>query len=156
AAILTALTELRLTLAEARFFFDPYDRRGIRAWAIQKLKNQEACEELQWLHDIAAEPRGQQDFRLEVTGPRNRLSKLTRTDAIRIMIGQKDQTLDFRAALDEGHIVLANLSPGPRASDKAVQLLGRLLTRMLFFHAVRREHPERPFFFYLDECQLYL
>jgi hypothetical protein len=27
---------------------------------------------------------------------------------------------------------------------------------MLFFHAVRRQHPERPFFFYLDECQLYL
>ena len=38
----------------------------------------------------------------------------------------------------------------------ACQLLGRLLTRFLFFNAQRREHPERPFFFYLDECQLYL
>jgi hypothetical protein len=35
-----------------------------------------------------------------------------------------------------------------------VQLLGRLLTRMLFFHCQRRQHPERAFFFYLDECQL--
>jgi len=156
AAILTALTELGLTLAEARLLFDPSDRHGIRAWAIANLKNQEAREELEWLHEIAAEPRGRQDFRMEVTGPRNRLSKLTRVESIRTMLGQQERTLDFRAALDEGHIILANLSPGSRASDKAVQLLGRLLTRMLFFHAVRREHPERPFVFVLDECHLYL
>jgi hypothetical protein len=155
-AVLTTLTELELTLAEARLLFDPHDRHGVRAWAIANLKDQEAREELEWLHEIALEPRGRQDFRLEATGPRNRLSKLTRVPAIRTMVGQQERTLDFRAALDEGHIILANLSPGPRASDKATQLLGRLLTRMLFFHAVRRQHPERPFFFYLDECQLYL
>jgi Type IV secretion-system coupling protein DNA-binding domain len=155
-AVLTTLTELGLTLAEARLLFDPHDRHGVRAWAIANLKDQEAREELEWLHEIAAEPRGRQDFRLEATGPRNRLSKLTRVQAIRTMVGQQERTLDFRAALDDGHIILANLSPGPRASDKATQLLGRLLTRMLFFHAVRRQNPERPFFFYLDECQLYL
>ena len=155
-AVLTTLIELELTLAEARLLFDPYDRHGVRAWAIANLKDQEAREELEWLHDIALEPRGRQDFRLEATGPRNRLSKLTRVPTIRTMVGQQERTLDFRAALDEGHIILANLSPGPRASDKATQLLGRLLTRMLFFHAVRRQHPGRPFFFYLDECQLYL
>lgn len=112
AATLSALTELGLTLAEARHLFDPQDRHGLRAWVVANLRNQEAREELEWLHEISFEARGRQDFRLEVTGP--------------------------------------------RASDKAAQLLGRLLTRMLFFHAVRREHPERPFFFYLDECQLYL
>ena len=156
AAVLSALTELGLTLAEARLIFDPYDRHGIRAWAIQNIKDQETREELEWLHEVALEPRGRQDFRLEVTGPRNRLSKLTRVNAIRTMVGQQERTIDFRSALDEGHIILANLSPGPQASDKAVQLLGRLLTRMLFFHAVRRKHPERPFVFYLDECHLYL
>lgn len=155
-AVLTTLTELGLTLAEARLLFDAHDRHGVRAWAIANLKDQEAREELEWLHEIALEPRGRQDFRMEATGPRNRLSKLTRVRAIRTMVGQQECTLDFRAALDEGHIILANLSPGPRASDKATQLLGRLVSRMLFFHAVRRQHPERPFFFYLDECQLYL
>src|SRR6266516_1528953 len=82
-------------------------------------------------------------FRVEVMGPRNRLGKLT-------------PAINFREALDEGHIILANLSGGPRASDKSCELLGRLLTRFLFFNAQRRRHPERPFFFYLDECQLYL
>ncbi len=154
--LLTALTELNLTLAEARLLLDPEDRYGVRAWAIANLTDDDAREELEWLHDIAREPRGRQDFRMEVTGPRNRLAKLTRNTSIRTMLGQQERTLDFRSALDEGHIILANLSPGPRASDKAVQLLGRLLTRMLFFHCERREHPERPFFFYLDECQLFL
>jgi hypothetical protein len=155
-ATLTALTELGLTLAEARLLFDPDDRHGLRAWAIDKLVNEEARDELEWLHRMAAEPRGHQDFRQEVTGPRNRLAKLTRDDAIRLMVGQQKRTIDLRAALDDGHIILANLSPGPRAGDKAMQLLGRLITRSLFFHCVRRRHSERPFFFYLDECQLYL
>lgn len=155
-AILAALTELKLTLAEARLLFDPQDKNGIRAWAIENLPDSEAREELEWLDRIATGQRGEQDFRMEVTGPRNRLAKLTRNTSVRAMVGQQNRTIDFRAALDEGHIILANLSPGPRASDKATQLLGRLITRMLFFHCERRKHPERPFFFYLDECQLFL
>jgi TraM recognition site of TraD and TraG len=158
-ATLTALCDLKLTLAEARLLFDPVDRAGIRAWAIENVSDEEAREELQYLHDIAGETRGRQEFRKEVLGPRNRLGKLTRTEAVRTMIGQQAGTgraIDFRKALDEGHIILANLAGGPRASDKACELLGRLLTRFLFFHAQRRRCPERPFFFYLDECQLYL
>lgn len=156
AGILATLTELKLTLAEARLLFDPEDRDGIRAWAIANLSNREAREELEWLHAIAAEPRGRQDFRQELTGPRNRIAKLTRDEAIRAIVGQQERTIDFRAALDEGHIILANLSPGPHAGDKATQLLGRLLTRLLFFHCQRRVRPDRAFFMYLDECQLYL
>ena len=57
-AVLTALTELELTLAEARLLFDPDDRDGIRRWAIASVANQEAREELEWLHEIACEPRG--------------------------------------------------------------------------------------------------
>jgi hypothetical protein len=158
-AVFAALCELRLTLAEARLLFDLEDRAGIRAWAIESLRDEEAREELQYLHDIANEPRGRQDFRKEVLGPRNRLAKMTRTEAIRTMVGQQagsGRTLDFRQALDEGHVILVNLAGGPRASDKSCQLLGRLLTRFLFFNAQRRQRPDRPFFFYLDECQLYL
>ena len=51
-ATLTALCELKLTLAEARLLFDPNDRAGIRAWAIHNLAEDEAREELQWLHRL--------------------------------------------------------------------------------------------------------
>ena len=155
-ALLAALAELNLTLAEARLLFDPADSHGVRAWAIRTLANIDAREELEWLDGIASGQRGAQDFRSEITGPRNRIAKLTRSDAIRAMVGQADSGIDFPAALDNGHVILANLAPGPRVSDKAAQLLGRLLTRMLFFHCTRRRNPRRPFFFYLDECQLYL
>ena len=155
-ALLTTLTELKLTIADARLLFDPDDRHGVRAWAIRELKDEEAREELQWLHSIAADARGPQDFRMEVTGPRNRLTKLTRSRAVKLIVSQDVDGIDFRAALDEGHIILANLSPGPFAGDKAVQMLGRLLTRSISFHTMRRRHPERPFFLYLDECQRYL
>jgi type IV secretion system coupling TraD/TrwB family protein len=154
--VIAALCELGLTLAEARFLFDPADQFGIRSWAIQHLTDEDAIEELQWLHDIANGPRGGQEFRAEVTGPRNRLSKLIRHRLIRAMIGQQNRAIDLRAALDDGHIILVNLQGGARASDPACQLLGRLLTRFLFFHAQRRQRPERAFFFYLDECHLYL
>jgi hypothetical protein len=79
-ATLTALTGLDLTLAEARLLFDPDDSHGFRAWAIDKLGNEEAREELEWLHGIASEPRGRQDFRQEVTGPRNREAYAGRRD----------------------------------------------------------------------------
>jgi hypothetical protein len=154
--VIAALCELGLTLAEARFLFDPADQFGIRSWAIEHLRDEDAIEELQWLHDIANAPRGSQEFRAEVTGPRNRLSKLIRHSLIPAMIGQQSRAIDLRSALDEGHIILVNLQGGARASDPACQLLGRLLTRFLFFHAQRRQRPERPFFFYLDECHLYL
>ncbi|WP_247838579.1 type IV secretion system DNA-binding domain-containing protein [Bradyrhizobium sp. 200] len=154
--ILTTLTELNLTIAEASLLFDPSDQNGVRAWAIRNLANEEARDELEWLHAIGSEARGHQDFRQEVTGPRNRLSKLTRSQAVKLTVSQDVNGIDFRAALDEGHIILANLSPGPLAGDKAVEMLGRLLTRSIFFHTVRRRRPDRPFFLYLDECQLYL
>jgi hypothetical protein len=154
--ILTTLTELNLTIAEASLLFDPSDQNGVRAWAIHELANEEARDELEWLHAIGSEARGHQDFRQEVTGPRNRLSKLTKNQAVKLTVSQDVNGIDFRAALDEGHIILANLSPGPLAGDKAVEMLGRLLTRSIFFHTVRRRRPDRSFFLYLDECQLYL
>lgn len=53
--ILSILTELKLTLAEAQFFFDPDDSYGIRSWAMQELQNEEARNELAWLHAIASD-----------------------------------------------------------------------------------------------------
>ncbi len=156
-AAVTALCELGLTLNELRFLFDDADdEHGVRAWMIQQLRNEVARGELQWLDGIAREPRGRAEFRLEVTGPRNRFSKILHLDSLALMVGQQEHGLDFRAALDEGHIILVNLAPGPRLSDKAAQLLGRLLLRMLFFHAQRRHRVDRPFYVFCDEAHLFL
>lgn len=148
-----ALAEAGLTLAEARLLFDRKDASGVRPHILQSVSNQDARDLLVRLCELSSSV---PLFDAEVIGPRNRVSKLTRNPVLRAIVGQTSDTIDFRQVLDEGHIVLVNLSGGDLAYDTDADLLGRLLVRFLFFHAKRRAHPERPFFLYLDECQRYL
>ena len=152
----SALSELGLTISDAELLLDPHDKKGVRAWALSKLSDRYSRGVLEDLHQMALDERNKRDFRAEVMGPKNRLAEFVSAPTIRTIIGQTAHTLDIRAALDEGHIILVNLSPGTRVSDADAELLGRLLTRFIFFHAKRRQKPEVPFFFYLDECQRYL
>jgi DNA helicase HerA-like ATPase len=155
-ATFTALAALKLTLAEAPLLYDRSDRHGIRAWAIQHLTDRYAREELERLHELSLDERRRHDFDIEVIGPINRIARFVRPPAIRTMIGQTENVLDIRQALDEGHIILVNLSGGSRVYERDADLLGRLLTRSLFFHAKRRRAPDRTFVVYLDECHRYL
>jgi hypothetical protein len=152
----SALAELGLTISDAELLLDPHDKKGVRAWALSKLTDRYSRGVLDDLHQMALDERNKRDFRAEVMGPKNRLAEFVSAPTIRTIIGQTARALDIRAALDEGHIILVNLSPGTRVSDADAELLGRLLTRFIFFHAKRRRRPDIPFFFYLDECQRYL
>jgi len=152
----SALSELGLTISDAELLLDPHDKKGVRAWALSKLTDRYSRSVLEDLHQMALDERNKRDFRAEVMGPKNRLAEFVSAPTIRTIIGQTAHTLDIRAALDDGHIILVNLSPGTRVSDADAELLGRLLTRFIFFHAKRRLRPDTPFFFYLDECQRYL
>ncbi len=152
----SALAELNLTLVEAPMLLDREDKWGLRKHAIATLKDRYTREELVRLDELARDERRRHDFDAEVVGPINRLARFVRPNAVRTMIGQTDHVLDIRAALDEGHVILCNLSGSERIYETDADLLGRLLTRMVFFHAKRRQHPERPFFVYLDECHRYL
>jgi hypothetical protein len=151
---LAALAELNLTLCEAELLFDKDDVRGVRALALSKLTDRYARTVLADLDALARTDRNGTRFRDEVVGPLNRLAEFLSAPAIRRIIGQRDG-IDLRACLDEGHIVLVNLSGGDAVHDTDTELLGRLLTRFLFFHAKRRQN-KRPFWFFLDECQRYL
>ena len=152
----SALAELGLTISEAELLLDPHDKKGVRAWALSKLTDRFSRGVLEDLHQMALDERSKRDFRAEVMGPKNRLAEFVSAPTIRTIIGQTARTLDIRAALDEGHIILVNLQAGTRVSDADAELLGRLLTRFIFFHTKRRRRPDVPFFFYLDECQRYL
>jgi hypothetical protein len=155
-ATFTALAELGLTLAEAKLLYDPDDPHRVRAWAAENVRDRYAREELQRLHQLSLDPRRRHDFDIEVLGPINRLAEFVSASAIRTIVGQTERVLDMRAALDEGHIILANLSGGSQVYQTEADLLGRLLVRLLFFHAKRRRNPHIPFFAYLDECHRYL
>lgn len=155
-AVFGALAERGLTLAEAMAVLDPDDGDGLRGLLAQEVEDEYAHRELQWLEGLGAEKGGRYDLRIEVTGPRNRIAKLIRAPAIRTMVGQTERVIDLRQAMDDGHIILANLSGGAQVYEKGADLLGRLLVRFLLFHAKRRQRPGRLFPVYLDECQRYL
>lgn len=154
-AAFAALAELGLTLSEAELLFDQADRRGVRAMAIGELHDRYARTVLADLDALARGDRTGLRFRDEVVGPLNRLAEFLSAPAIRRIVGQHERVLDLRACLDEGHIILVNLSGEDAVHDADTELLGRLLTRFLFFHAKRRR-TNKPFWFYLDECQRYL
>jgi Helicase HerA, central domain/Type IV secretion-system coupling protein DNA-binding domain len=155
-AVFGALAERGLTLAEAMAVLDPDDGDGLRELLADEVEDEYAQRELQWLEGLGAEKGGRHDLRIEVTGPRNRIAKLIRAPAIRTMVGQTECVIDLRQAMDEGHIILANLSGGNLVYEKGADLLGRLLVRFLLFHAKRRQRPDRLFPVYLDEAQRYL
>jgi len=156
-ATFTALAELGLTLAEADLLYDPYDEHGVRRLVLNQIKDRYARGVIADLHQLAETDRSKRDFRAEVIGPINRIAEFVSNDAIRTIIGQSERTLDIGAALDQGDIILANLAPGDYVEAPDAALLGRLLTRMFFFHALRRQQkPITPYWLYLDECQLYL
>ncbi len=154
-ATFAALAEMRLTLAEAEYLFDHHDILGIRAYMLRKLTDRYARGVFSDLDDLAKADRTGMRFRDEIVGPLNRLAEFTSAPAIRRIIGQRHNTIDLRAALDRGEIILVNLSGGDLVNDADTELLGRLLTRFLFFH-VKRRTTTKPFWFYLDECQRYL
>src|SRR5581483_4190815 len=109
-AVLGALAERHLTLAEALTALDPDDREGVRAHLTRTVNDDYARDELRWLDDIGSERGGRQELRIEVTGPRNRIAKLIRPPALRTMLGQTERVIDLREAMDAGHIILVNLS----------------------------------------------
>ena len=76
---------------------------------------------------------------------------------IKDIIGQTENTVDFRKLMDEGFIILVNLSGrGQRIARDQGQLLGTLIINDLFMNALTRQEGSRPFYVYIDECALFI
>lgn len=154
-AAVGALTELKLTLCECDHLFDRNDRTGLRRYAIQHVHDPFTRKELQRLQELSEDGRRKRDYDQEIVGPDNRLARLLRPPAIRAMIGQTKDCIDFKSIMDDGGVVLANLSGGTQAYEKETDLFGRLLTRTVLFHAKRREITH-PFNVVMDEAHRYM
>jgi hypothetical protein len=90
----------------------------------------------------------------EVVGPTNRLNDFLSSDAIRAMVAHP-APLDLRQIMDDGDILLVNLSEGDAISEADAALLGTLLLGYFFLLARKRTH-YKPFFIYADECHRFL
>jgi CxxC-x17-CxxC domain-containing protein len=96
-------------------------------------------------------------FQSEAIAPiQNKAGQFTANPVIRNIIGQPKSTIDIRKIMDEGKILILNLSKGKIGEDNS-RLLGALMITRLQLAAMSRvdipEEERRDFFLYVDEFQ---
>lgn len=89
-----------------------------------------------------------------VASVQNKLGRLLATPPLRHIFGQRRSTVDLRFMMDDGRVLLVNLSKG-RIGEDAANILGSLLVSHLHLAALARadtpEPKRRDFHLYLDE-----
>ena len=99
-------------------------------------------------------------LRAEATAPiLNKMGQFLTNSPLRNIVGQKDNTFNLRKVMDEGKILIANLSKGAIGEDNCA-LLGAMLVTQIQLAALSRvnlkEHARRPFYLYVDEVHNFL
>lgn len=107
-----------------------------------------------WVNEFA---RYTQRYEVEATAAiQNKVGQFISNPLIRNIIGQVKSKIDMREVMDEGKILIANLSKGKIGEDNS-KLLGALLITKLQLAAMSRvdipEEKRRDFFLYVDEFQ---
>jgi len=107
-----------------------------------------------WLNEFAKYP---DRFREEAIAPiQNKIGQFISSPLIRNIIGQVKSSIDMRKIIDEGKILIVNLSKGKIGED-ASNLLGALVITKLQLAAMSRvdipEEERRDFYLYVDEFQ---
>ncbi|OGZ33212.1 MAG: hypothetical protein A2V69_01645 [Candidatus Portnoybacteria bacterium RBG_13_40_8] len=107
-----------------------------------------------WNNEFAKYP---DRFREEAVAPiQNKIGQFISSPLIRNIIGQVKSSIDMRKIIDEGKILIVNLSKG-RIGEDASNLLGALVITRLQLAAMTRvdvpEEERRDFYLYVDEFQ---
>ncbi len=97
------------------------------------------------------------NFEVEAISPiQNKVGQFLSNPMIRNIVGQTKSTIDPRKAMDEGKIIILNLSKGLIGED-ASALLGAMMITKLQLAAMSRvdtpEHQRKEFYLYVDEFQ---
>jgi hypothetical protein len=91
----------------------------------------------------------------ELGPPKNKLSKLLLSHTtVSLMLSQPYSTFNFRRIMDDGMILIADLSP--RLGKEGAQTIGGLMVALMYITAMSRSdlprEKRRPFHLYLDEA----
>ncbi len=107
-----------------------------------------------WEREFASWP---PKFQAEAVAPvYNKVGQLISNPLLRNILGQSESTVDLRSIMDEGKVLLVNLSKG-RVGEDASALLGAFLVTSLqqaaMSRADRAEADRRDFHLFIDEFQ---
>jgi hypothetical protein len=110
-----------------------------------------------WQHEFASWSKA---YRTEaVAAVTNKVQPFLTNRSVRATVSQQGWSLDFRQLMDEGKILIVNLSKGRLGEDNA-NLLGALIVTALQQAAMSRadipEESRRDFYLYVDEFQNFI
>jgi hypothetical protein len=107
-----------------------------------------------WLNEFAS---WNDKFANEAVAPiLNKVGAFTANPLIRNVIGQQKSSFDIREMMDEGKILICDLSRGRLGEDNAATLGALLITKIQLAAMSRANIPldqRRPFYLYVDEFQ---
>lgn len=107
-----------------------------------------------WVNEFAS---WNDKFATEAVAPvLNKVGAFTANPMIRNIIGQPKSTFNIRKIMDEGKILIVNLSRGLMGEDNAGILGAMMVTKIQLAAMGRADMPEqmrRPFYLYVDEFQ---
>ncbi len=154
--VLWPLYERKLSLLEAEYLVDRVNKR-IRSELTEGLSKQSVSQS--WAYANALSPR---DFDNQFSSTVNRFNNFLHAEKLRLMFGQNGTSLDLGKALEEGQIIIVNLSTeGARISEEDAALFATLLLSDLWTAAKERgkgveEGDVKPFYVYIDEFQNFI
>jgi hypothetical protein len=99
-------------------------------------------------------------FRTEAIAPiLNKMGVFAASEPLRNILGQKTRSFRMQQVMDEGKILIVNLSKG-KVGEDAASLLGSILVTSMQLSALHRasqqEEKRRPFYLYIDEMHSFL
>jgi hypothetical protein len=152
AALLTLLMQPDATLADVHALLTDRVRRAAFVKAVDDPLGLGAF--WQWFDALS------EHQRLEATGPLlNKLRDFLVRPRLRRLLCQRRSRVDVRSVVDEGRILLADLTVG-RWGESAAALIGSFLVariwQAILARSAVRESERRPFYLYLDEFQHFL
>jgi hypothetical protein len=150
--IYTVMLDQNLALPQIQHLVD-FNAREIRGQLIDRLQTPLIQKEWRELQQLKAK-----EWRDEILSAKNRLFRFLTSPALTRFMGLPDRTLDLRAVMDEGKVLLVNLAPSDELSEENARVFGALLVNEFFECARRRQKDGRgrdpkPFYLYMDEFQ---
>jgi len=107
-----------------------------------------------WIEEFQKYP---DRFLAEAVAPiQNKVGQFLTSPLIRNIVGQVKSTIDIREVMDQGKILIMNLSKGRIGEDNSALLGAMMITRLQLAAMSRIEIPEekrRDFYLYVDEFQ---
>jgi len=107
-----------------------------------------------WVNEFA---KYSQKFETEATAAiQNKVGQFVTNPLIRNILGQPRSSLDMRKAMDEGKILIVNLSKGKIGEDNSALLGAMIITKLQLAAMSRVDIPEserKDFYLYVDEFQ---